>query len=276
MTGYGRAVGEIALGHVAIEIKSVNHRFLDSRIRLPRQISTLEPYILSHLKKKISRGRIEVNVTLVSNQANVTPPTLNLELAKHYVRVAEEAGNHLNIPRQITLDFILRLPDVLQVVEPEWDVDEIWSEICPVLDEAILAEDFAKVIELMRDHCSRLETLKEEVVQDFRDRFQARLETLLSDNGNLEPSRLHQEVAIFADRCDICEELSRLESHLNQFEEIQKRPEPIGRRLDFLLQEMFRELNTIGSKANHLEVTQHALEMKNCVERLREQVQNVE
>ncbi len=289
MTGYGRAAGETTLGHVAIEIKSVNHRFLDSRVRLPRQVSSLEPYILAHLKNNISRGRIEVNITLMANTSNVTPPTLNLELAKHYVRVAEEAGDQLNIPHQITLDFVLRLPEVIQMVEPEWDVDELWEELRPVLDEAIeslgkmrtregesLTEDFTKVIELMRTHCARLDVLKDQVVADFRERFQSRLETLLTDNGGLDPARLHQEVAVFADRCDVCEELARLDSHLGQFEEIQKRPEPVGRRLDFLLQEMFRELNTIGSKANHLEVTQLALEMKNCVERLREQVQNVE
>jgi len=289
MTGYGRAAGETSLGHVAIEIKSVNHRFLDSRVRLPRQISSLEPYILAHLKNKISRGRIEVNVTLVTNSSSITPPTLNLELARHYVRVAEEAGDQLNIPHQITLDFVLRLPEVLQMVETEWDVDELWEELRKILDEGIdalgamrsregesLSADFTNVIALMRRHCARLEVLKDQVVNDFRERFQSRLDTLLSDNGGLDPARLHQEVAIFADRCDICEELARLESHLKQFEEIQKRPEPVGRRLDFLLQEMFRELNTIGSKANHLEVTQIALEMKNCVERLREQVQNVE
>lgn len=289
MTGYGRAAGETAVGHVSIEIKSVNHRYLDSRVRLPRQLSSLEPHVLAHLKNRISRGRVEVNVTAVSNASAVAPPTLNLELARHYVRVAEEAGEQLNIPHRVTLDFILRLPEVLQISEPEWDVEELWEELRPVLDEALdslgkmrdregkaLAEDFAKVIGLMRDHCARLEVLKAQVVSDFRDRFQTRLEALLSDNGGLDPARLHQEVAIYADRCDICEELARLESHLNQFEEIVRRPEPVGRRLDFLLQEMFRELNTIGSKASHIEVTQLALEMKNCVERLREQVQNVE
>ncbi|MCA9449954.1 MAG: hypothetical protein KC931_22725, partial [Candidatus Omnitrophica bacterium] len=129
MTGYGRAAGETTLGQMAIEIKSVNHRFLDTRVRLPRQLSSLEPHILAHLKNKISRGRIEVNVTLVSNTTITTPPTLNLELAKHYVRVAEEAGDELNIPQQISLDFILRLPEVLQMVEPEWDVDELWERI---------------------------------------------------------------------------------------------------------------------------------------------------
>lgn len=289
MTGYGRAAGETAVGHVSIEIKSVNHRYLDSRVRLPRQLSSLEPHVLAHLKNRISRGRIEVNVTAVSNASSVTPPTLNLELARHYARVAEEASEQLSIPRQITLDFILRLPEVLQISEPEWDVEELWEELRPVLDDALealgkmrdregqaLAEDFTKVIGLMRDHCARLEVLKAQVVSDFRDRFQSRLEALLNDNGGLDPARLHQEVAIYADRCDICEELARLESHLNQFEEIIRLPEPVGRRLDFLLQEMFRELNTIGSKASHIEVTQLALEMKNCVERLREQVQNVE
>ncbi|MCA9411018.1 MAG: YicC family protein [Candidatus Omnitrophica bacterium] len=289
MTGYGRGAGETALGHLSIEIKSVNHRYLDSRVRLPRQLSSLEPYILAHLKDRLSRGRVEVNVTLISSSSITTPPTLNLELAKHYVRVAEEAGDQLNIPHQVSLDFILRLPEVIQMVEPEWDVDDLWEEMKPVLDEAIgslesmrtregesLAADFSKVIQLMREHCERLEVLKDQVIVDFRERFQTRLDNLLSDNGGLDPARLHQEVAVFADRCDICEELARLESHLKQFEEIQKRPEPVGRRLDFLLQEMFRELNTIGSKANHLEVTQIALEMKNCVERLREQVQNVE
>ncbi|MCG3196433.1 MAG: hypothetical protein GHCLOJNM_00906 [bacterium] len=289
MTGYGRAEGETSLGHLLVEIKSVNHRFLDSRVRLPRQISSLEPHLLSHLKNNIARGRVEVALTLAANSSSVPEPVLNLPLAQRYYEAAEKAADALALPGSIGLDFILRMPDVLQVSEPVADLDQIWEEIRLVVDQAVralgemraregkeLADDFRRTLTALEEHRARLETSKDKVVSDFRDRFEARLKNLLSENGGLDPTRLHQEVAIFAERCDVSEELARLDSHLKQFEEILRVPEPVGRRLDFLLQEMFREINTIGSKANHLEVTQTVLQMKNLVERLREQAQNVE
>jgi uncharacterized protein (TIGR00255 family) len=289
MTGYGRAEGETSLGHLVVEIKSVNHRFLDSRVRLPRQISSLEPQLLNFLKNAIARGRIEVALSLTSAGAPSAKPVLNLPLAKLYQEAADEAADALEIPNGAGLEFILRMPDVLQVLDSASDPERVWEEIQPIIEQAVrslgdmrareglaLADDFRKTLSGLEDLRGRLESLKGTVVEDYRDRLQTRLKSLLSENGGLDPVRLHQEVALFADKSDISEELARLDSHLKQFEEILTVPEPVGRRLDFLLQEMFREVNTIGSKANHLEVTQIVLEMKNLVERLREQAQNVE
>jgi uncharacterized protein (TIGR00255 family) len=289
MTGYGRAEGETSYGRLAVEIKSVNHRFLDSRVRLPRQISSLEPHLLNHLKNSIARGRVEVALSLSTAGAPSARPVLNLPLAKLYREAAEEAAEALEMANGIALDFILRMPDVLQVTDSTSDPEQVWGEVRPVVDQAIrslgemrsregkaLADDFRKTLSALEGHRARLETLKSTVVEDYRDRLQARLKTLLAENGGIDPVRLSQEVALFADKCDVSEELARLDSHLKQFEEVLTVPEPVGRRLDFLLQEMFREINTIGSKANHLEVTQIVLEMKNLVERLREQAQNVE
>jgi uncharacterized protein (TIGR00255 family) len=289
MTGYGRAEGETALGHLVVEIKSVNHRFLDTRIRLPRQLSFLEPQLLNHLKNCIARGRVEITLNLVANDAAAAEPALNIPLARHYLEAAEKAADALEIPNSVGLEFILRLPDVLSVVDVCADPEEAWGAIRPIVDMSIrslgdmraregttLAEDFRKTLTSLEQQRQKLELLKSTVVEDYRDRLQTRLKGLLTENGGLDPVRLHQEVALFADRCDVSEELARLESHFKQFDEIISVPEPVGRRLDFLLQEMFREVNTIGSKANHLEVTQTVLQMKNLVERLREQAQNVE
>jgi uncharacterized protein (TIGR00255 family) len=178
---------------------------------------------------------------------------------------------------------------VLSVADVCADPEEAWGAVRPIVDNAIrslgemraregttLAEDFRKTLSSLEEQRGKLELLKTTVVEDYRERLQTRLKNLLTENGGLDPTRLHQEVALFADRCDVSEELARLESHFKQFDEIISVPEPVGRRLDFLLQEMFREVNTIGSKANHLEVTQTVLQMKNLVERLREQAQNVE
>lgn len=289
MTGYGRSEGETTLGHLVVEIKSVNHRFLDTRIRLPRQLSFLEPQLLNYLKGCIARGRVEITLNLIANEAAAAEPTLNIPLARLYLEAAEKAADALEVPNSIALDFILRMPDVLTVVDICADPEEAWGAVRPIVDLAVrslgdmreregttLAEDFRKTLLSLEQQRKKLEELKSTVVEDYRDRLQTRLKNLLSENGGLDPSRLHQEVALFADRCDVSEELARLESHFRQFDEIISVPEPVGRRLDFLLQEMFREVNTIGSKANHLEVTQTVLQMKNLVERLREQAQNVE
>lgn len=289
MTGYGRAEGETPLGHLVVEIKSVNHRFLDPRIRLPRQLSFLEPQFLNYLKNCISRGRVEITLNLTAGEAAVAEPSLNIPLARLYLNAAEKAADALEIPNSVGLEFLLRMPEVLSIADVSTDPEAAWEAVRPIIDQAIrslgemraregasLAEDFRKTLSSLEQYRQKLEELKSTVVEDYRDRLQTRLKGLLVDNGGLDPIRLHQEVALFADRSDVSEELARLDSHFKQFDEIISVPEPVGRRLDFLLQEMFREVNTIGSKANHLEVTQTVLQMKNLVERLREQAQNVE
>lgn len=289
MTGYGRADGDISLGHVVVEIKSVNHRFLDSRIRLPRSLSFLEPLVLTHLKSCLARGRVEINTSVTTVGDTTAGPVLNVPLARQYRDAADQAASELELDQSVSLDLILRMPEVLQVTETGGDPEELWEEIRPIFEQAIaslekmrtiegtsLAADFRKTLTELEACRSQLEKVKGFVVDEYRERLQTRLANLLSDNGGLDPTRLHQEVALFADRSDISEEIARLDSHFKQFHSILDIPEPAGRRLDFLLQEMFREINTIGSKANNLEITQVVLEMKNLIERLREQAQNVE
>lgn len=289
MTGYGRAESTISLGHLSVEIKSVNHRFLDSRVRLPRNLSSLEPLVLNHLKNALSRGRVEMAINLSSEADTAARPTLNLALAKIYRDVAETASEALEMPNAVSLEFILRMPDVVQVEEQTTDIEEVWEEIRPVVDQAVrnlgmmraaegvaLAEDFRKILSEIESHLKVVDSLKGRVVEEYRDKLQNRVKALLADNAALDATRVHQEVALFAERCDVSEEIARLASHLKQFADTVSLPEPAGRRLDFLLQEMFREINTIGSKANYLEITKLVLEMKTQVERLREQAQNVE
>jgi uncharacterized protein (TIGR00255 family) len=289
MTGYGRAEGQTEHWSLVVELKSVNHRYLDVRMRLPRPLSSLETFILNYLKNELARGRVEVNVTLTGELENSGKPSLNLPLAQRYREVADEAAQGLGLSDPVGLDFILRMPEVIQVIDEALDPDRIWEEVRPVFDKAVAAlgemrdregkslhEDFRKTLEFIGGLRGRLEPLKGVVVEEYRERLQNRLNNLLNGNGGLDEGRLHQEVALFADRCDISEELARLDSHLGQFGDMLGDAEPVGRKLDFLLQEMFREINTMGTKANHLEIKQITLEMKNCVEKLREQAQNVE
>ncbi len=288
MTGFGRAEAANSVVTLVVEMKSVNNRFRDVQLRLPREYNVLEPRAQSLLRDAIQRGRLDVTVRRSSadGASRIVP---DLGLVEQYRRASMEIANRLQIDTAgaNVLEFILAQPGVLVAADAEPDVLGEWD----LLETALLgaAEDLDRMrnaegealrVDLQR-HLGDALRLRAEiafhaegVAERLRARLEERLLRLLADR--LDPVRLAQEAAILADKADIAEELARFGSHCDQFVEALAAPEPVGRRLDFLLQELNREVNTIGSKAAEHAVSARVVELKTVLERLREQAQNVE
>lgn len=286
MTGFGRA--EASNGHLTLvaEMKSVNNRFRDVQVRLPREYNVLEPRAQNLLRESVHRGRVEVTVRRSSSEgaSRIVP---DLGLVDQYRKAAAEVANRLQIEAVVPLDFILAQPGVLMTADADPDALAEWD----LLETALLAaaEDLDRMrctegealridlerhlTEALRLH-TEIASHAEGIAERLRARLEERLLRLLSDR--LDPNRLVQEAAILADKADIAEEISRFKSHCDQFTEALAAAEPVGRRLDFLLQEMNREANTIGSKAAEHAVSTRVVDLKTTLERLREQAQNVE
>ncbi len=287
MTGFGHT--EITKGDytVKVEIRSLNHRYLDPIIRLPRLYQSLEEPILNIVKAKINRGRIEiyVNIKELADKERI------VKIDKGIVRGLYIQWGELQkqFPlADLTFEHIIQLPDVIQISDQEIDWDSLTDIVCDATNKGLeqlkamrqaegtkLSQDLIDKINLIRQLVDKVQVRAPYVVEEYRQRLQERLKDLIQGTSlNLE--RLDAEVAIFADRCSIDEEVVRLFSHIHQFNEILNQNEPIGRKLDFLIQEMNREVNTIGSKANDLQITKLVLDLKSELERIREQVQNLE
>lgn len=288
MTGYGRASGASGKLLVTVELKSVNNRFLDCTVKLPRAYSAAEDRLKSVIQGAISRGKLDVFVTVDASNADDVEIILNEPLAEAYVGAVREIAEKFGLPDDITALSVARMPDVLTARKREADVDAIANDMCEILRTAVA--DFNSMREregakLENDVLSRvceierLVSLVEErspqTVEEYRARLTARLNEVLQTTG-IEESRILTEAAIFADRTAVAEETVRLRSHISQFREIVKSGEPIGRKLDFLIQEFNREANTIGSKANDAELAKIVVDLKAEIEKIREQIQNIE
>lgn len=303
MTGYGRGDGDGPAGHVTAEIRSVNHRFCEIVLRLPRSLHALEDKIRRRVQERVARGRLEVSISLGrgsaasgSNGAKAAPAQavhVDTELALAYYNHLKELGEKLGVGGNITLDMISRLPEVLVLMEPEVDPDEMWPAVEHAVDGALaallamrqregaaLAADLLGRVEALRAVQAELAARTHDLPKLYLERLQRRLVELLPPGSagaaNLDPGRLEAEAALLVDRTDVSEELLRLTSHLDQFAATLQGGEPAGRKLDFLVQELNREVNTIGSKASDLDVTRLVLAAKAEIEKMREQVQNVE
>ncbi len=286
MTGFGRA--EASNGNIAlvVEMKSVNNRFRDVQLRVPREYNVLEPRAQNLLREAIHRGRLDVTVRRSSSEG-VSRIVPDLALVEQYRKAALEIANRLQVDASLSLDFVLAQPGVLTTSDAEPDVLSEWDLLetallgaAEDLDRMRTAEGEALRADLAR-HLADALRLRAEiafhaegVAERLRARLEERLLRLLADR--LDPARLAQEAAILADKADIAEELTRFASHVDQFAEAISMPDPVGRRLDFLLQEMNREVNTIGSKAAEHAISARVVELKTVLERLREQAQNVE
>ena len=287
MTGYGR--GEATNGEIAVvvEMKSVNNRFLDVQLRVPREYLLLEARIVERLKRDLVRGRVEVFIrrTSIEGTQQVRPEPA---LAESYLRAMVAVAQRLQRqPEEVSLATVLQQPGVLTVVDRETDALSEWDVVSAALEAALgelvqmrlaegraLQEDLGRHLDQLRRLRSEVGEVAEGVAERLRVRLDARLARLLADR--VEPVRLAQEAAILADKADISEELARLESHALQFADALAAPEPVGRKLDFLLQELNREINTIGSKASEHPISARVVEMKTVAERMREQAANVE
>jgi len=288
MTGFGRGEGETTLGKMVVESRSVNHRYSDINIKLPRRLSLFESRIKEIIRVQVSRGRIDVTLRLDSLGEEKVQLTVDLELAEQYYRVLRDLKERLQLKDEITLSLLAGAKDLITAKEELGEIEPYWQEILPVLRQSLKNMDDMKRIEgesLTKDLQQRLKTITEQLqmikqqfplrLKAFFNRLQDRLRSLLEGMAT-DPLRFQQEIAFLAERSDITEEIVRAESHLDQFRSLLEGNDPVGRKMDFLLQEIHREVNTVSAKANDAEISQRVVEIKSELEKIREQVQNVE
>ena len=288
MTGYGRARLTLHGRDITVEIKSVNSRYFEYSSRMPRGYSFLEDKLKKLVNGKIARGKAELNLTIVNVEAPDTVITPNIELARQYKAAMDEMARQLDMRNDVSLSGLCRFPDMFSAVHAEADEAELWQDVQAVAAAAL--ENFAAMRaaegeKLREDVLARLCTLEKDVgfieqtsaarVQKYTDKLYARLKELL-DGRDIDDARILTEAAIFADKTAVDEETVRLRSHIRQYRYILALSEPVGRKLDFLTQELNRETNTIGSKCNELDITRVVVEMKGEIEKIREQIQNLE
>ena len=286
MTGYGRAAREQDGRQMTIELKSVNHRFLDLAFRMPRNLLFLEEAARKALGARLSRGHVDVFVTYKNLRSDARTVTVDRALYDAYARALDSvAGGDLQDDR--SLMSIARLPDVLVVSEAEEDRDAVTALMLDTLNEALdqllamraregeaMRRDLSEKVDAIERMTAQIGERYPQTVEEYRNRLRAAVEELIGQQ--VDETRLLTEVAVMADRSAIAEELVRLDSHVAALRRLFEDPEPIGRRLDFLVQELNRETNTITSKSQDIPITQLALDMKSEIEKLREQLQNVE
>ena len=288
MTGFGRAEGETTLGKMVVESRSVNHRYCDINIKLPKRLSLYENRIKEIIRSEVSRGRIDVSLRLDNLGEEKVQLSVDLSLAEQYYRVLHDLKERLQLKDEITLSLLAGAKDLITAKEESGDIEPYWQEVLPVLKQSLKHLDDMKRIEgesLTKDLQQRLEHVTVQL-QMIKQQFPSRLKTFftrlhdrlrsLLEGMETDPSRFQQEVAFLAERTDITEEIVRAESHLVQFRTLLEGNEPVGRKMDFLLQEIHREVNTVSAKANDAEISQRVVEIKSELEKIREQVQNVE
>lgn len=287
MTGYGRSVVSADGRELCMEIRSVNHRYLDLAMRLPRTIGFIEDDIRKMTAEKLSRGHLDIQVTYANHRQDARRVSPDLALARAYKEAIGEIRQALDEPEQSVLREILAMPDVLSVVEGEEDQDAVRGLVRRALEETLgqilimreaegkrLASDLMLKVDTLSGIVEAISARAPLVVEEYRTKLHRRLQDLL--NGELDESRFQTEVAIFADKAAIDEELVRLRAHIVHIHDIVAGTEPAGRKLDFLAQELNREVNTIGSKASDGEIASMVIAAKAEIEKIREQVQNFE
>lgn len=288
MTGYGRGEAQEEGKEVHVEIKTVNHRYCDIFIKMPRQLSFLEDKVRDVVSKTFSRGKIDVYVSFEDMSEESNSVLLDEGLAKTYIKALEQLRDKFNLVDDISVSLVSKLPEVLKVEKVEKDEEKLWQLLKTALEGALDSvvrmreSEGEQLSKNLLERAGYIESILKEialrapfVVHEYKQKLEARIRELL-EQQTIDENRLAAEVAIFADRCSIDEELVRLASHVNQFKDTLGMDQPVGRKLDFLIQEMNREINTIGSKANDLSITKNVLEMKSEIEKMREQIQNIE
>ena len=288
MTGYGRAMQSLNGKEITVELRSVNNRFLDCNVKMPRAFSYAEDAVKQAVKQSVSRGKVDVYISVqVTAEENVRV-NLNRPVLEGYLQALQSIAKDYPVRDDISATSLTRFPDVFVVEKAEEDEEQNTADIVQVAKEAICAynamrqtEGAAMVADLRNraatilDYVSRIEERSPQTVQEYRARLENKMREVL-ENTNIDESRILTEAAIFADKVCVDEETVRLRSHFDQLEALVKSGGPIGRKLDFLLQEMNRESNTIGSKCNDLELTRYVVEIKSELEKIREQIQNIE
>ena len=288
MTGYGRARQERNGRNITVEVRSVNNRYLDCTVKMPRAYIFAEDAMKALVQKYISRGKVDVFVTVDAVTADQTVVQVNEPLARSYYQALSRLREMFSLEDELSASTLARFPDVLAVTKAEEDLEMISADICAVLEEALTAHRQMRSVEgekLFSDIAGRADTIESVVakveerspqtVSEYRTRLEAKMREVLQST-TIDESRILTEAAIFADKIAVDEETVRLRSHLSQLRTMLSGDEPVGRKLDFLIQEVNRECNTIGSKCNDLTIARDVVNMKAEVEKIREQVQNIE
>jgi len=287
MTGFGRAKAESDLFSVNVEIKTVNHRFCEMNIRMPRQLLKIEDRLKKKLSQYIRRGRVEVYVTLEGEGSVTRKVHVDWKLLDEYSQIIEQVREKYHVEGIVTLQDLLSRSEFLHIEESEIGNDELERLVLEATEEAAnllrqmrlaegeeLKKDLLAILSQLEINVLELQKFAPLVVHSYKERLTKRMEEFV--NGQLDETRILTEVAVFADKADINEEVTRLKSHVQQFLHTLQSIEPIGRKLDFIVQEMNREANTIGSKANDSNIAKQVVDIKSLLEKLKEQVQNIE
>ena len=288
MTGYGRARQTLNGRDITVEERSVNNRYLDCTVKVPRTYIFAEDSVKARVQKAVSRGKVDVFITIDAAAADETVVAVNEPLARGYYEALTRLKDMFSLEDGLNAVTLAKFPDVLTVTKAEEDLESVAADICAVLDEALAAYNAMRTVEggkLREDIAGRADTIEAVVgkveerspqtVAAYREKLLARMQEVLQSTA-IDESRILTEAAIFADKIAVDEETVRLRSHLSQLRTMLESDQPIGRKLDFLIQEVNRECNTIGSKCNDLTIAQDVVNMKAEVEKIREQVQNIE
>lgn len=288
MTGFGRAVAETDGYVITVEIKSVNHRYFEFSSRIPRQYGFLDDKLKSYINSRVSRGKVECYVSIDALNTEAAHVVVNNTLASAYVSALKELSKNYDLKEDFGASTVARFQDVLVVKKADEDEEKIWSYVKSVTDAALdkfIAMRTVEGAKMKNDISSRadyilscveyIEKRSPETVKEYNDELVERVHDLIGD-VSLDEGRVIQEVAIYADKVAVAEETVRLRSHLDQLKAFINADEPVGRKMDFLVQEINRETNTIGSKANDVDIARKVVDIKAEVEKIREQIQNIE
>lgn len=287
MTGYGKSNLSINSREYQVEIKTVNHKYTDISIKLPRALSYLEEDVRKLVVSKISRGKVDILISFDDYSEEGNNVVFNTELAKLYIKNLKKLAEEENISANIEVTEITKFPDVL-TIKNSFDNEQIKSEVLQTVEEAIFQliemrkTEGEKITKALLPKITMIESKKQEIfelstglIEEYVVKLEARVKELLKTE-DIDKSRLMQEIVIYADKCSVEEEITRLTSHIEQLRKLFDSAEPSGKKMDFIIQEMNRETNTIGSKANNLEITNRVVDIKTILENIREQIQNIE
>ncbi len=288
MTGYGRSQEAFDELSITVELKSVNHRYLEISSKVPRECMFLEEKLKSYIQSRISRGKVDVFITVNTSALGETVIEINNSFAEPYIAALKTLVSQYNITDDITASSVARNPDVFKISKSLIDEDEVWKKVRTVTETAVnafidmraaegmrLKADITSRIDVIKTHLEFIEEKSPQTISEYREKLEERMRDLLGDI-NIDEQRLITETGIIADKLAVCEETVRLRSHMEQLCSLLELDEPVGRKLDFIVQEMNRETNTIGSKAQNLDIAKAVVEIKSEIEKIREQVQNIE
>lgn len=289
MTGYGKHSTHVKDTQIVVEVRSVNHRFLDISTKLPHNLLFMEEKLKRQVKRKLERGRVDVFVTIEGEGFFEKKVEVDYNLLDQYVEKWKEVKGRYQLTEDVSIDMVSKLDDIFTVMEMEEDTNALQQSLLDAIDTALerllamrveegvrLREDFEKRLDTITEILVKLEDKRPRIVEEYREKIRERIEEYAGEALDPDESRVLQEVALLAEKGDVTEELTRMKSHVKQFKATLARHDAIGRTMDFIVQEMHREVNTIGSKSNDVEVSEWVVALKSEIEKVKEQVQNVE